>query len=78
MRRPAGVEWANPALAPARARSHSVASFNWTNNMSTLQWHRLGRVDDLKAKPLQQFQAGEVVLALSYRDGEFGAKSLIS
>jgi nitrite reductase/ring-hydroxylating ferredoxin subunit len=52
-----------------------VASFNWTNNMSTVQWHRLGRVDDLKTKPLQQMQAGEVVLALSYRDGEFGAIS---
>ena len=43
--------------------------------MSELQWHRLGRVDELKAKPLQQIQAGKVVLALSYRDGEFGAIS---
>jgi nitrite reductase/ring-hydroxylating ferredoxin subunit/multimeric flavodoxin WrbA len=43
--------------------------------MSELQWHRLGRVDELKAKPLQQIQAGKVVLALSYCDGEFGAIS---
>ena len=43
--------------------------------MSKVQWHRLGRVDDLKTKPLQQIQAGEVLLALSYRDGEFGAIS---
>ena len=43
--------------------------------MSEPQWHRIGRVDDLKTKPLQQIQAGETVLALSYRDGEFGAIS---
>jgi nitrite reductase/ring-hydroxylating ferredoxin subunit len=52
-----------------------VANCDWTNNMSKVQWHRLGRVDDLKTKPLQQIQAGEVVLALSYRDGQFGAIS---
>jgi hypothetical protein len=39
--------------------------------MSAPQWHRLGRVDDLKTKPLQQIQAGEVVLALSYREMTF-------
>ena len=43
--------------------------------MRKVQWHRLGRVDELKTKPLQQIQAGKVVLALSYRDGEFGAIS---
>jgi nitrite reductase/ring-hydroxylating ferredoxin subunit/multimeric flavodoxin WrbA len=43
--------------------------------MSEPQWHRLGRVDDLKTRPLQPIKAGKVVLALSYRDGEFGAIS---
>ena len=41
--------------------------------MSESQWHRLGRVDELKTKPLQSIQAGKVIIALSYRDGEFGA-----
>jgi nitrite reductase/ring-hydroxylating ferredoxin subunit/multimeric flavodoxin WrbA len=38
-------------------------------------WHHLGRIEDLKTKSLQQVLIGDVPLALSYRDGQFGAIS---
>jgi nitrite reductase/ring-hydroxylating ferredoxin subunit/multimeric flavodoxin WrbA len=38
-------------------------------------WQRLGSVEDLKKRDLQQLQVGRTLIALSYRDGEFGAIS---
>jgi nitrite reductase/ring-hydroxylating ferredoxin subunit len=38
-------------------------------------WQRLGSVEDLKKRDLQQLQIGRTLIALSYRDGEFGAIS---
>ena len=43
--------------------------------MSEPPWIDLGAVEDLKRKPLQQVAAGRVRIALSYRDGQFGAIS---
>ncbi len=43
--------------------------------MSETQWHRLGPADQFKDRPLQQIQIGTLAIALSYRDGEFGAIS---
>jgi nitrite reductase/ring-hydroxylating ferredoxin subunit/multimeric flavodoxin WrbA len=38
-------------------------------------WQRLGSVEDLKKRDLQQLKVGRTLIALSYRDGEFGAVS---
>jgi multimeric flavodoxin WrbA/nitrite reductase/ring-hydroxylating ferredoxin subunit len=38
-------------------------------------WHDLGPVEDLERKPLQQVTMGRTAIALSYRDGVFGAVS---
>ena len=38
-------------------------------------WQRLGAVEDLKKSALQQLEVGRARIALSYRDGEFGAVS---
>ena len=38
-------------------------------------WHDLGPIEELKGKPLQQISAGRTSIALSYRDGVFGAVS---
>ncbi len=43
--------------------------------MADAQWHRLGPVEQFKQVPLQQLRIGEVVIALSYRNGQFGAIS---
>jgi len=43
--------------------------------MAEANWHHLGDIEDLKTKPLQQMLIGGLPLALSYRDGEFGAIS---
>jgi nitrite reductase/ring-hydroxylating ferredoxin subunit/multimeric flavodoxin WrbA len=43
--------------------------------MADANWHNVGRVEELKTKSLQQVLIGDVPLALSYRDGEFGAIS---
>jgi nitrite reductase/ring-hydroxylating ferredoxin subunit/multimeric flavodoxin WrbA len=43
--------------------------------MSEPSWHRLGRVEELAVRPLQQVHIGKLAIALSYRDGEFGAIS---
>jgi len=43
--------------------------------VSDPRWHRLGAVDDLKTKPLRQVLAGDVWIALSFKDGVFGAVS---
>ena len=43
--------------------------------MAVANWHRLGFVDELKTKPLAQVLIGDLPIALSYRDGEFGAIS---
>ena len=39
------------------------------------QWHDLGPVDELKQTPLRQLTIGRTRIALSYRDGVFGAIS---
>lgn len=44
-------------------------------NEATANWQRLGSVEDLKKRELQQVKVGPALLALSYRDGEFGAVS---
>ena len=38
-------------------------------------WQRLGAVEDLKQRDLQQLEVGTTVIALSYRNGAFGAVS---
>lgn len=43
--------------------------------MADANWRRLGRVEELTAVPLQQMQIGDLPIALSYRDGVFGAVS---
>ena len=43
--------------------------------MSDARWHDLGTVDELKKHPLQQIAIGRNRVALSYRDGTFGAIS---
>jgi len=43
--------------------------------MSESTWHRLGPVEQFANRALQQIQIGERTIALSYRDGEFGAIS---
>ena len=45
--------------------------------MKEENWHRLGAVKDLKEIPLQTITIGKIHLALSYRDGQFGAISNI-
>lgn len=39
------------------------------------RWRALGAVDELKRKPLQQVLIDKVAIALSFRDGRFGAVS---
>jgi len=39
------------------------------------EWHELGDVRELAAKPLRQLAIGRTKIALSYRDGTFGAVS---
>ena len=41
----------------------------------TERWRALGVVDELKQKPLRQVVIDKVAIALSYRDGKFGAIS---
>ena len=43
--------------------------------MQEPNWHRLGPVEQFADKALQQFKIGTLTIALSYRDGEFGAIS---
>jgi nitrite reductase/ring-hydroxylating ferredoxin subunit len=38
-------------------------------------WQRLGSVEDLKRRDLQQLEVDHTPIALSYRNGEFGAVS---
>src|SRR4029077_14395431 len=44
-------------------------------HQTTQNWQRLGSVEDLKGRNLQQLEVGHTVIALSYRNGEFGAVS---
>jgi len=39
------------------------------------EWHDLGAVEALKARPLQQLRVGRTTLAVSYVDGRFGVVS---
>jgi len=39
------------------------------------EWHDLGPIERLRQTPLQQIRIGRTVIALSYRDGTFGAVS---
>ena len=41
----------------------------------TERWRALGAVDELKQKPLRQVTIDKVAIAISYRDGNFGAIS---
>lgn len=43
--------------------------------MADANWHCLGPVDELKTKSLAQVVIGDLPIALSYRDGQFGAIS---
>ena len=43
--------------------------------MSEPHWHRLGPADQFKDPPLRQLRIDRLSIALSYRDGEFGAIS---
>lgn len=40
-----------------------------------MTWHDLGPIETLKTRPLQALRAGTTRIALSYRDGRFGAIS---
>jgi multimeric flavodoxin WrbA/nitrite reductase/ring-hydroxylating ferredoxin subunit len=42
---------------------------------SSNDWHDLGPIEPLRQRPLQQVRIGRTVIALSYRDGTFGAVS---
>jgi nitrite reductase/ring-hydroxylating ferredoxin subunit len=43
--------------------------------MKEPNWHLLGPVEKFSDKALQQLKIGKLTIALSYRDGEFGAIS---
>lgn len=43
--------------------------------MDEASWHDLGPVEELAGRPLQQITVGRTRIALSYRDGRFGAVS---
>ena len=43
--------------------------------MQDPNWHRIGPVEQIAAKELQQLQIGKLTIALSYRDGTFAAIS---
>lgn len=43
--------------------------------LSEESWHRLGSVDELRKTELRQIEIDKIVIALSYRDGAFGAVS---
>ena len=43
--------------------------------MAQGKWHDLGPVEDLKKRPLTPVRVGKAALAISYRDGTFGAVS---
>lgn len=43
--------------------------------MPAPNWHQLGPAEQFSSQPLQQLRIGELVIALSYRDGQFGAIS---
>src|SRR5436305_2087314 len=43
--------------------------------MAGERWYDLGAVEDLMKHPLRQLTAGRVRIALSYKDGQFGAIS---
>lgn len=43
--------------------------------MNEARWHRLGPVEQFSDKPLRQIRIDKLAIALSYRDGEFGAIS---
>jgi len=43
--------------------------------MQEPNWHRLGPAEQLAGKTLQQLKIGKLAIALSYREGEFGAIS---
>jgi multimeric flavodoxin WrbA/nitrite reductase/ring-hydroxylating ferredoxin subunit len=42
---------------------------------SSSDWHDLGLIEQLRQQPLQQIRVGRTAIALSYRDGTFGAVS---
>ena len=41
-------------------------------------WQRLGSVEDLKSRDLQQLEVGHTLIALSYRNGEFGQSPAVA
>ena len=43
--------------------------------MAGERWYDLGSVEELQQHPLRQLTAGRVRIALSYKDGQFGAIS---
>jgi multimeric flavodoxin WrbA/nitrite reductase/ring-hydroxylating ferredoxin subunit len=43
--------------------------------MAEAHWHDLGPIEPLKSAQLQQIMVGRVAIALSYKDGKFGAVS---
>lgn len=43
--------------------------------MQSANWHRLGPAEQFQDPPLRQLQIGDLAIALSFRDGKFGAIS---
>ena len=62
---------------------HTVELLDWATGgprakrsaIMTERWRALGAVDELKQRPLRQVTIDKVAIALSYRDGKFGAIS---
>lgn len=69
------------AFGPERT-SHSAASYGCRDlreielvDQTKENWQRLGPVEDLKKRDLQQIEVGRTIIALSFQNGEFGAVS---
>jgi nitrite reductase/ring-hydroxylating ferredoxin subunit/multimeric flavodoxin WrbA len=43
--------------------------------MAEANWHQLGKIEELRSRELQSIEAGGKKIALSYKDGRFGAIS---
>jgi nitrite reductase/ring-hydroxylating ferredoxin subunit/multimeric flavodoxin WrbA len=62
------------ALCVLKAVSRNLKEIEMVDQAKE-NWQRLGSVEDLKKRDLQQLEVGRTLIALSYRNGEFGAVS---
>ena len=61
--------WAGSSSTPRGSAEIEVV------HQTNQNWQRLGSVEDLKRRNLQQLDVGHTLIALSHRSGEFGAVS---